>query len=151
MFFHGDYRIRKFILASASVLALGIAGSGIGYATEPTSSSTNPNLPASSAQTQNTQAQTAPVKASESEIKQAQEQLKTASLYKGTADGKMGPEMKQALSEFQQKHELRQTGMLDRETLAALNNNQNGAASSLSGSTTRPSTSSGTIAPTKSQ
>jgi peptidoglycan hydrolase-like protein with peptidoglycan-binding domain len=63
----------------------------------------------------------------------------------------MGPEMKQAVSEFQQKHELKQTGMLDQETLAALNNNQNGAASSLSGSTTRPSTSSGTIAPTKSQ
>jgi peptidoglycan hydrolase-like protein with peptidoglycan-binding domain len=141
--------MRKFILASASVLALGIAGSGIGYAAEPASSSTN--LPASSAQTQNTQTQTAPVKASESEIKQAQEQLKKASIYKGTADGKMGPEMKQAVSEFQQKHELKQTGMLDQETLAALNNNQNGAASNLSGSTTRPSTSSGTIAPTKSQ
>lgn len=139
--------MRKLILASASVFALGIAGSGIGYAAEPMSSSTN--LPASSAQTQNTQAQTAPVKASESEIKQAQEQLKNANLYKGAADGKMGPEMKQALSEFQQQRELKQTGMLDQETLAALNNN--GAASGLSGSTTQPSTSSGTIAPTKSQ
>ena len=137
--------MRKLILASASVLALGIAGSGIGYAAEPTSSSTN--LPVSSAQTQNTQAQTAPVKASESEVKQAQEQLKSAGLYKGMADGKMGPEMKQALSEFQQQHALKQTGVLDQETLAALNN-QNGAVSSLSGSTTQqPSTPSSTVSP----
>ena len=130
------------------MLALGIAGSGIGYAAEPTSNSTD--LPASSAQTQNTQAQTSPVKASESEIKQVQEQLKSAGLYKGTADGKVGPEMKQAFSQFQQQHGLKQTGMLDQETLAALNNDQNGAASSLSGSSTQPSTTSGTT-PTKSQ
>jgi len=141
--------MRKLILASASVLALGIAGMGIGGAAEPTSSSSK--LPAPSAQTQptvpNTQAQTAPVNASESEIKQAHEQLKSAGLYKGTADGKMGPEMKQALSQFQQQHGLKQTGVLDQETLAALNNNQNGAASSLSGSTTQQPTSSSTISP----
>jgi peptidoglycan hydrolase-like protein with peptidoglycan-binding domain len=123
---------------------------GIGGAAEPTSSSTN--LPASSAQTQttvpNTQAQTAPVNASESEIKQAQEQLKSAGLYKGTADGKMGPETKQAISEFQQKNGLTKTGELDQQTMAALSKTQSGAASSLSGSSsTQPSASPSTVSP----
>ena len=139
--------MRKFILASASVLALGIAASGFGYAAEPTHSSTS--TPASSStQAQSTGAQNTQAEASESQIKQAQEQLKSAGLYKGTADGKMGPETKQAISEFQQKNGLSKTGELDQQTMAALNNNQSGAASSLSGSSsTQPSTSPSTVSP----
>ena len=85
------------------------------------------------------------VNLSENQIKQAQEQLKKTGLYKGTTDGKMGTDTKQAVSEFQQKHGLKQTGNLDQETLAALNNQ--GSAGSLSGSTAQPSSagSSGTL------
>jgi peptidoglycan hydrolase-like protein with peptidoglycan-binding domain len=140
--------MKNLILATASVLALGIAGSGIGNAADNYNSS--PNTPGASTQTpsattmpQSTQAVavTAPVNASESQVKQAQERLKSAGLYKGTADGKMGAETKQAISEFQQQHGLTKTGTLDQETLAALNSNQSSGRSSVSGSTTQPSSS----------
>jgi len=78
---------------------------------------------------------------SETQIKQVQEQLKSAGLYKGTADGKMGAETKQAISEFQQQHGLTKTGTLDEETLAALNSGRSSVGSSVSGSATEPSSS----------
>ena len=134
------------ILATASVLALGIAGSGTGNAADTYNSS--PNTPGATTQTpstttmpQSTQAVTAPVDASESQVKQAQERLKSAGFYKGTADGKMGAETKQAISEFQHQHGLTKTGTLDQETLAALNSNQSSGGSSVSGFTTQPSSS----------
>ena len=138
--------MKNLILTTASVLALGVAGSGIGNAADPYNSS--PNTPGASTQTpstttmsQSTQAATAPVDASESQVKQAQERLKSTGFYKGTADGKMGPETKQAISEFQQQQGLTKTGTLDQETLAALNSNQSSGGSSVSGSTTQPSSS----------
>ena len=93
--------MKKLILATASLLALGIAGSGIGNAAESTNTPGASAQPPSSSTTmsQSPQAATAPVNVSESEIKQAQEQLKEAGLYKGADDGKMGPETKQAISE----------------------------------------------------
>ena len=140
--------MKKLMLTTASVLALGIAACGVGNAADTYNSSSSTSSPASThAQTpsttqgqssstmpQNPAAETSPVRASESQIKQVQEQLKSAGLYKGTADGKMGSETKQAISEFQQKNGLKQTGTLDQETLSALSNNQNGASTSLSGS-----------------
>ena len=142
--------MKKLILATASVLALGIAGSGVGYAAESTSSSTTP--PASTMQSQSTmpqstQTQTAPVNPSEGQIKQVQEQLKSAGLYKGTADGKMGAETKQAISEFQQQHNLTKTGTLDQETMAALSNQGNTGSGSSVNSSAQPPSSSGAGAP----
>jgi len=61
--------------------------------------------------------------ASETQIKQAQQQLKSAGFYKGKVDGNMGPETKQAVSQFQQQKGLDQTGKLDQQTLSAMNNN----------------------------
>lgn len=138
--------MKNLVLAAASVLALGIAGSGIGNAADTYSSS--PNTPGASAQTpstttmpQSTQAATAPVNVSETQVKQVQERLKSTGLYKGTADGKMGAETKQAISEFQQQHGLTKTGTLDQETLTALNSNQSSGGSSVNGFTTQPSSS----------
>ena len=137
--------MKKLILTTASVLALGITGSGLSHAADTynsspaTSSSTSTQAPTSSTMSQNPAAETSPTAMSESQIKQAQQQLKSAGLYKGGADGKMGSETKQAISEFQQQNGLKQTGALDQETLAALNNNQNSASTNMSGSGVRTS------------
>jgi peptidoglycan hydrolase-like protein with peptidoglycan-binding domain len=142
--------MKKLILTTASVLALGIAGAGIGNAADTYSSA--PSTPSSAAtqgpsstttMSQHPAAETSPAKVSESQIKQAQQQLKGAGVYRGSADGKMSSETKQAISEFQQKKGLKQTGALDEETLAALNHNQNGGSTSMSGSGV-PTPSSGT-------
>src|SRR5205085_2791085 len=153
--------MKKLVLATASVLALGIAGIGVGSAQTPSSSpstqapspsaqtpyaspnaqspSTSSQMPSSSTMSQGSQAQSAPVNLSESQIKQVQQQLKGAGLYRGSVDGEMGPETKQAISQFQQQHGLNQTGVLDQQTLSALSSNQGGAGSSMGTSGSPPS------------
>src|SRR5436190_5848877 len=149
--------MKKLVLATASVLALGIAGLGVGSAQTP-SSSPNAQTPSSSAQTpyaspnaqspsstaqsppssaqmpssgtlsQGSQGQSAPVNLSQTEIQQVQQQLKGAGLYRGSVDGAMGPETKQAVSQFQRQNGLDQTGLVDQQTLSALST-QSGAGS----------------------
>jgi peptidoglycan hydrolase-like protein with peptidoglycan-binding domain len=133
--------MKKLALATASVLALGIAGAGVvnaqsSYSTpsaQPPSSATT-QTPSSAAPSQGHQGQASAVNLSESQIKQAQQQLKGVGLYKGSVDGQMGPEMKQAVSQFQLQHALGQTGVLDQQTLSALNSSQSSAGSSTSSS-----------------
>jgi peptidoglycan hydrolase-like protein with peptidoglycan-binding domain len=151
--------MKKLVLTTASVLALGIAG--IGSAQTPSSSpnaqtpspsaqtpyaSPNAQSPSPSAQTpssatmsQGSQGQSAAVNLSQTEIQQLQQQLKGAGLYRGSVDGEMGPETKQAISQFQQQHGLNQTGVVDQQTLSALSNNQSGAGSSMGASGSPPS------------
>ena len=153
--------MKKLVLATASVLALGIAGMGVGSAQTTSSSpstqapspsaqtpyaspnaqspSTSSQMPSSSTMSQGSQAQSAPVNLSESQIKQVQQQLKGAGLYRGSVDGEMGPETKQAISKFQQQHGLNQTGVVDQHTLSALSTNQGGAGSSMGTSGSQPS------------
>ena len=134
--------MKKLALATASVLALGIAGAGVvnaqsSYSTpsaQTPSSATSTQTPSSAATPQGHQGQASAVNLSQSQIKQAQQQLKGAGLYKGSVDGQMGPELKQAVSQFQQQHGLGQTGVLDQQTLSALNSSQSSAGSSTSGS-----------------
>jgi peptidoglycan hydrolase-like protein with peptidoglycan-binding domain len=83
--------------------------------------------------------------ASESQIKQVQEQLKANGLYKGEVDGKMGPETKQAISQFQQQNGLQQSGSLDQQTLSALSNNQNTSGSGTGANPGRSSSGSGSL------
>jgi peptidoglycan hydrolase-like protein with peptidoglycan-binding domain len=124
--------MRKLIMATASVLALGIAGSGVGHAADPYNSSTttpaNPGTSPGSAM--QTPGRTAAVNLSEDQIKAAQQQLKAAGLYKGTIDGKMGTETQQAIEQFQQKRGLPATGTLDEETMVALQGNNRSQAGS---------------------
>jgi peptidoglycan hydrolase-like protein with peptidoglycan-binding domain len=153
--------MKKLVLATASVLALGIAGMGVGSAQTPSSSpnaqtpspsaqtpyaSPNAQSPSSSAQmpssatmSQGAQGQSAPVNLSQTEIQQLQQQLKGAGLYRGSVDGEMGPETKQAISKFQQQHGLNQTGVVDQHTLSALSTNQGGAGSRMGTSGAQPS------------
>ena len=110
--------MKKLIVATAAVLALGIAGSQVGHTQTPRSTAMPP---------QSTTSETA---VPESQVKQAQQQLKSAGLYKGTVDGKMGSDTQQAIEQFQQKHGLPATGTLDEQTMAALQGSTGRAGSS---------------------
>jgi peptidoglycan hydrolase-like protein with peptidoglycan-binding domain len=110
--------MKKLIVATAAVLALGIAGSEVGHTQTPRSTAMPP---------QSTQSETA---VPESQVKQAQQHLKSAGLYKGAVDGKMGTDTQQAIEQFQQQHGLVATGTLDEQTMAALQSNTGRAGSS---------------------
>jgi peptidoglycan hydrolase-like protein with peptidoglycan-binding domain len=147
--------MRKLILATASVLALGLAASGAGYAAEPGNSAQLPeaNTPSatmpsadtpssttspSTGMTQPGTQSTAPVHLSRNHLRQVQEQLKTAGLYKGRIDGRMGPDTRRAIAQFQEKNGLQGTGKLDQQTLAALGNTGMNTGTSGAGSSTLP-------------
>jgi hypothetical protein len=57
---------------------------------------------------------------SEGEIRQMQQALERKGFRVGYVDGKLGPMTKRALTQFQRKQGLQQTGMPDQQTLAAL-------------------------------
>ena len=117
------------VIASASVFVLGMAGAG--YAADQTTGTKS--HPGTMAQTQSgttTATPASPVLASEDQIKQAQQHLKNAGIYKGTVDGEMGAETKQAIQQFQQQHGLSATGNLDQQTMAAIEKNTSSTGSS---------------------
>lgn len=152
--------MKNLVLASASVLALGLVGAGIGHAANTPNYHNSTNMPQSGAQQPgsttmqqgaqaqippaNARAQNASVRLSRNQIKQVQQQLKSAGLYKGKVDGKMGRETKQAVSAFQQQNGINQSGTLDQQTLAALNNgNQNNNVGSSAQRNAQPSNGAG--------
>src|ERR1051326_2052448 len=131
--------MKQIMLATASVLVLGIASWGLGYAAEPYSSSpaarrSNMQIPSGT---------TTSVNASEDQIKAVQEQLKAARLYTGRIDGIAGPQTKQAIQQFQQQHGLPVTGALDQQTLAALQSKAGNVGSTAAPSAGHPSTAGG--------
>ena len=56
-----------------------------------------------------------------SDTRAAQEALKVQGFDPGPVDGRMGPRTRTALSDYQRKHDLPVTGMLDDATMAKLN------------------------------
>ena len=121
--------MKKLMVATAAVLALGITASGIAQ--------TNTQAPRSTTMPpQSTLSDTA---VPESQVKQAQQQLKSAGLYKGAVDGKMGSDTQQAIEQFQQKHGLPATGTLDEKTMTALQGSTGRAGSSSSLTPAHPS------------
>jgi peptidoglycan hydrolase-like protein with peptidoglycan-binding domain len=104
--------MRNLMLATASAIVLGMAGTGIGHTAKLDSSPTT--TPKSAMQTPST------MTASEILISAAQQQLKYSGLYNGSVNGKLGLETQQALRQFQQHHGLRQSGALDEKTYTAL-------------------------------
>jgi peptidoglycan hydrolase-like protein with peptidoglycan-binding domain len=55
------------------------------------------------------------------QVRQAQAELQHENLYSGKIDGVLGPQTRQAISDYQQRQGLRQTATLDRDTLERLN------------------------------
>ncbi|HUC10177.1 MAG TPA: peptidoglycan-binding domain-containing protein [Stellaceae bacterium] len=112
--------IRKFVLGTASVLALGIAGAALNNMADPGSATayassavTAENLPAP--------AQNGDFDAiRKDDIRWAQLELRYRGLYKGSLDGVMGPQTKRGLAQFQKNNGLDQTASLDAQTWEAL-------------------------------
>lgn len=114
--------MRKLILTTASVLALGIGGAGVSFAADlgNTTPKTGANMPAMSQPAQNAVNPSGSWSLSKQDIQQAQGQLRDQGLYHGNVDGILGPETKQALQQFQQKNGLQVTSTLDQQTMDKL-------------------------------
>ena len=110
--------IRKLILGTASVLALGIGGAALDFAADaddaPNAVRNMPSTPETSHHLINA------ADLSKDDIRWAQLELHNMGLYSGSLDGVAGPETKRALAEFQKTNGLKQTATLDQQTADAL-------------------------------
>jgi len=111
--------VRKLILTTASVLALGIGGAGVSQAANTSNMAPNAgsNMPAMSGAPAASQTIMNP---SRDEVREAQQQLRNQGLYHARIDGILGPETKQALGLFQKNNGLSQTATLDQPTMDKL-------------------------------
>jgi len=91
--------IRKLILGTASVLALGIGGAALDFGADaddvPNAVQNTPSTPESSQHWINV------ANLSKDDIRWAQVELRTMGLYSGSLDGVIGPQTKRAVAEFQ--------------------------------------------------
>ncbi|HZS85723.1 MAG TPA: peptidoglycan-binding domain-containing protein [Stellaceae bacterium] len=144
--------MRRLFITTASVIALSVGGAGLAAAAGSSANSTMSGSGASMSGASSSHGMQASV--SRSEVKQAQQQLKSEGLYNGQIDGIVGPETKQALSEYQKKEGLKQTATLDKQTLDRLMGHQGAAsgssaspASSSQGNSSNPQNQGGTSQP----
>jgi lipid-binding SYLF domain-containing protein/peptidoglycan hydrolase-like protein with peptidoglycan-binding domain len=101
-----------FLLSSFLILSTALAVSA---------QSTSPAQDQSTrAQDQTTHKQTRKGAASMDDIRNAQQALKDKGMYTGAVDGMLNAETQKALRDFQQKNNLKTTGTLNHETMAAL-------------------------------
>jgi peptidoglycan hydrolase-like protein with peptidoglycan-binding domain len=114
-----DTGVRKLILATASVLVIGIGGTAMSHAADVGKTAPNPswNTPARSGPSQHPQAA---ANLSKDDIREAQLELRHSGLYNGSPDGVIGPQTKQALVWFQKDNGLEQTATLDALTMVAM-------------------------------
>ena len=110
--------IRKLILGTASVLALGIGGAALDFGADaddvPDAVQNTPPTPESSQHWINV------ANLSKDDIRWAQVELRTRGLYSGSLDGVIGPQTKRAVAEFQKTNALKRTATLDQQTADAL-------------------------------
>ena len=111
--------MRKLILGTASVLALGIGGVALDYVADaddavPNAERNMPSQPGTSQHWINA------ANLSKDDIRWAQVELHYLGLYNDSLDGVAGPETKRALAEFQKTNGLKQTATLDQQTADAL-------------------------------
>jgi peptidoglycan hydrolase-like protein with peptidoglycan-binding domain len=111
--------MRKLILGTVSILALGIGGAALDYVADaddavPSAEGNMPSTPGTSPHWINT------TNLSKDDVRWAQVELRNLGLYNDSLDGLIGPEMKRGLAEFQKANGLKQTAMLDQQTADAL-------------------------------
>ena len=104
--------IRKLILGTASVLALGIGGAALDFSANADDMSNA--APGPSHHWLNA------ANLSKDDIRWAQVELHMIGLYNGSLDGVVGPETKRALLGFQKSNGLERTATLDQQTADAL-------------------------------
>jgi len=110
--------VRKFILGTTSVLALGIGGAALDFSADADDVSNASENTLSIPETSHHWVNAANL--SKDDIRWAQAELHYSGLYNGSLDGVMGPETKQALAEFQEDNGLKRTARLDQRTADAL-------------------------------
>jgi peptidoglycan hydrolase-like protein with peptidoglycan-binding domain len=110
--------MRKLILGTASVLALGIGGAALDFVADaddvPNAVGNMPSAPGTSHHWLNA------ANLSKDDIRWTQVELHMMGLYNGSLDGVVGPETKQALLGFQKSNGLKRTATLDQQTADAL-------------------------------
>ena len=111
--------MRKLILGTASVLALGIGGAALDYVADaddavPNAERNMPSQPGTSQHWINA------ANLSKDDVRWAQVELHNLGLYNVSLDGVAGPETKRALAEFQKTNGLKQTATVDQRTADAL-------------------------------
>ena len=111
--------MRKLILATASVLALGIGGAAVDHAANAGNTVPNAGWNMSLASGNSQHLQTA-ANLSKDDFRQAQLELRNMGLYNGSLDGVLGLETKRALQQFQKDNGLDRTATLDQQTMVAL-------------------------------
>jgi peptidoglycan hydrolase-like protein with peptidoglycan-binding domain len=130
----------KRLLLATSILALTAAGAfaqGMSNAPSnaPRSLSPSSGASSSSATTPATPGMSSTATSeSPAQVIQAQQALKQKGLYNGPVDGKVGPETRSAISQFQKQNGLQQTAQLDEQTLDNLQGSGTGNSSRMPGS-----------------
>ncbi len=109
--------IRKLLLGTASVLALGIGGAALDCAADAGSPANAAAMPQA---TQTSNRSLASDALRKDDIRWAQVELRDGGFYKGPLDGILGPDTKRALGQFQQNNGLGRTASLDAQTWEAL-------------------------------
>ena len=104
--------IRRLVLGTIWVLALGIAGTALDFSANAGDIASAPPEPS--------QHWLSAANLSKDDIRWAQVELRMRGLYNGSLDGLVGPETRQALLQFQQSNRLEPTAKLDQETADAL-------------------------------
>ena len=128
--------MRKLILGTVSILALGTAGVTLNFpagADDVVPKVASSKLPASGASRG-----IAAADPSKDDIRWAQLELRNIGLYKGSLDGILGPETKRAVAQFQRNNGLNPTATVDDETMEVLTGNHGiGQGSSTESNTAR--------------
>jgi peptidoglycan hydrolase-like protein with peptidoglycan-binding domain len=122
--------MRKLILGTAAVLALGIGGAALDFAADADDVSNAVGNTPSALESSHHWLDAAHL--SKDDVRWAQVQLRMMGLYNGSLDGVIGSETKRALLGFQKSNDLERTATLDQQTADALIGNTGvGAGSSM--------------------
>ena len=114
--------MRKIALAAVAALALPIS---VPAMAQQNNAKQNPPAQQSQQQLQSNQGSGQQgQQLSQNEVRQIQQKLDQKGFSSGRTDGKLGPETKTALRDFQKKNGLQQTGQPDQQTLAKLGMSQ---------------------------
>jgi peptidoglycan hydrolase-like protein with peptidoglycan-binding domain len=116
--------IRKLVLGTASVFALGIGGAALDAALNNGADAGNTaNAISTPAVSQSSDSFGTGDSLRKDDIRWAQVELRYRGLYKGSLDGVLGPRTKRALAQFQQNNGLTRTASLDAQTWEVLTGN----------------------------
>jgi peptidoglycan hydrolase-like protein with peptidoglycan-binding domain len=110
--------MRKLILGTASVFALGIGGAALDFSAD--ADDVSNALGSISSASGTSQHWLNAAKLSKDDVRWAQVKLYMIGLYSGSLDGVIGPQTKQALLRFQKSNDLQRTATLDQQTADAL-------------------------------